>query len=152
MDFSFDEARPLILKPGAWSPFNSQNTAWWPAAYPYLYLPSFVSFRVTDIWRSFVAQRCLAEDGYSVAFHSPTVVQDRNAHSLVDDFAQEVVGYLRNGEIMDVLGALDLRGETAGGRLLRCYDALIALGVVPESELVLVEAWLTDLATSALVG
>src|SRR5262249_44222362 len=53
--FTFDEAPSVCLAPGSWCPFNSQNTWWFHTAFPLLYLPSFVSFRVTDIWRSFVA-------------------------------------------------------------------------------------------------
>jgi hypothetical protein len=65
--------RRVALGAGAWSPFNSQNTAWYPKAYPLLYLPSYCSFRMTDIWRSFVAQRIAWENGWAVLFKSPDV-------------------------------------------------------------------------------
>ncbi len=55
VDFQSD--RRVGLGAGSWCPFNSQNTAWFPEAWPLLYLPSYCSFRMTDIWRSFVAQR-----------------------------------------------------------------------------------------------
>ena len=77
--------RRVALGAGAWSPFNSQNTAWYPKAYPLLYLPSYCSFRMTDIWRSFVAQRIAWENGWAVLFKSPDVYQDRNEHSLMRD-------------------------------------------------------------------
>ncbi len=54
---NFRADRRVALGKGAWCPFNSQNTTWWPEAFPLLYLPSYCSFRMTDIWRSFVAQR-----------------------------------------------------------------------------------------------
>ena len=54
-EFRFDEAPSIWLAPGSWCPFNSQSTWWFRTSFPLLYLPSFVSFRVTDIWRSFVA-------------------------------------------------------------------------------------------------
>ena len=44
-------AEPLRC-PGAWCPFNSQNTTWWPEAFPLMYLPAYCSFRMTDIWRA----------------------------------------------------------------------------------------------------
>ena len=47
----FETGRRIALKRGVWSPFNSQNTAWWPDAFPLLYLPAYCSFRMTDIWR-----------------------------------------------------------------------------------------------------
>ena len=74
---------PVALGRGSWCPFNSQNTAWWPDAFPLLYLPSFCSFRMTDIWRSLVAQRIAAENGWWILFHEPTVRQERNEHNLM---------------------------------------------------------------------
>ena len=48
---------------------------------------------MTDIWRSFVAQRILQENDWAVLFHAPTVSQERNEHDLMRDFADEVPGY-----------------------------------------------------------
>jgi len=75
----FDEAPSVLLPRGVWCPFNSQNTWWWPQAFPLLYLPSYCSFRMTDIWRSFVAQRCLWELGYELEFHHADVQRKREA-------------------------------------------------------------------------
>jgi hypothetical protein len=38
---------------------------------PLLYLPSHCCFRMTDIWRSFIAQRCLWELGHWVVCQAP---------------------------------------------------------------------------------
>src|SRR6202035_3103353 len=54
---NFRQDRRVALDSGTWCPFNSQNTTWWSDAFPLLYLPVNCSFRMTDIWRSFVAQR-----------------------------------------------------------------------------------------------
>ncbi len=150
-DIRFQTKPSLALKRGAWCPFNSQNTWWWPAAYPLMYLPSFCTFRMTDIWRSFVAQRCLWEMGGALAFHAADVVQDRNQHSLLRDFQDEVPGYLNNARIRAVLEALPLKSgpESAGGNLRRCYDALVREAIFPEKELPLVDAWLADCQNAA---
>ena len=146
-DFSFDVAESIFLPPGSWCPFNSQTTWWWPEAYPLLYLPSRCSFRMTDIWRSFVAQRCLWELGFGLVFHPPEVYQDRNEHSLLDDFRAEVPGYTQNAAIVLVLDKTELDSGVAnvGRNLLRCYGALCKAGFFPAEELRLVEAWLLDL-------
>ncbi len=60
-NFAFSDGAPVVLEAGNWSPFNTQSTWWWPIAYPLLYLPSYCSFRTCDIWKSFIAQRCLWE-------------------------------------------------------------------------------------------
>lgn len=141
---TFDRAAaPLALARGQWCPFNSQATWFRRDVAALLYLPAFCSFRMTDIWRSFVAQRCLWELGSELLFTSPTVVQERNEHNLLRDFADEVPGYLKNGEIRRVLADCTLTGEPAAD-LVRCYEALAARDILPVRELELVHAWVAQ--------
>jgi hypothetical protein len=145
--FSFRGDPSVWLPPGSWCPFNSQCTWWWPPAYPLMYLPSHCTFRMTDIWRSFVAQRCLWELGHGLVFHAHDVVQERNPHDLLKDFEDEVPGYLHNQRITQTLADLDLRAGagTIGDNLVLCYETLVAEGFLPAAELPLVHAWLSDL-------
>ncbi|MFZ1084850.1 MAG: STELLO glycosyltransferase family protein [Terracidiphilus sp.] len=147
---SFRKDRRLGLARGSWCPFNSQNTAWFPPAYPLLYLPSYCSFRMTDIWRSFVAQRIAWENGWSVLFKGPDVYQRRNEHNLMKDFADEVQGYLHNRTIGARLDALKLEPgvQNLGDNLIRCYEELVGLNLVGKEELPLVKAWVQDVAES----
>jgi STELLO glycosyltransferases len=150
-DVRFQSRPSLALRRGAWCPFNSQSTWWWPEAYPLLYLPSYCSFRMTDIWRSFIAQRCLWEFGAAVVFHAPEVVQERNQHNLLRDFQDEVPGYLNNAKICELLGRLRLKPgrKAVSENLRRCYEALVQHDVFPRKELALLKAWLADLKTIA---
>ena len=148
---SFRVDRRVVLGRGVWCPFNSQNTTTWRDAFPLLYLPFHCSFRMTDIWRSFVAQRLAWECGWAVAFHEPTVWQERNEHDLMRDFADEVPGYLHNDRIRKTLEDLPLAPGTAAldANLARAYAALIALGVVGAEEARLLDAWRSDIARMA---
>jgi hypothetical protein len=103
---------------------------------------------MTDIWRSFVAQRCLWELGLSVVFHAPDMVQERNPHNLLSDFRQEVPGYLDNDRVRNLLEGLSLSSapNAVGANLHRCYEALVAGRIVPKEEMELVEGWLADVA------
>jgi STELLO glycosyltransferase-like protein len=141
-------AGTLILDRGTMVPFNSQSTLWFEDAFTYMYLPSFVPFRMTDIWRSFVAQVCLWAHDFRLAYHGRGVHQDRNEHNLMNDFKDELQGYCRNIEIGEVLRSLDLSPslQDSGSNLLTCYKALEKLGIVPSKEIPLVEAWVQDLA------
>lgn len=144
---NFRSDRRIALGKGAWCPFNSQNTAWWPEAFPLLYLPAYCSFRMTDIWRSFVAQRIAWENGWHLLFHKATVWQERNEHNLMRDFADEVPGYLHNEKIRGTLEDLPLSGgvDNISANLRRCYEALVRIEVIGEAELPLLDAWLSDL-------
>lgn len=139
----------IVLDKGTMTPFNSQSTVWYSRAFLYMYLPSFVSFRMTDIWRSFVAQVCLWADGGRLAYHGDGVWQDRNPHDLSRDFADESVGYLRNSEIVDELRALSLNGRPQDN-LRECYELLLSLGIVESREIELVEAWIGDVERATL--
>lgn len=144
---TFNRGPSICLQPGTWCPFNSQSTWWWPQAYPLMYLPSYCSFRMTDIWRSFVAQRCLWEMGYGVVFHAAEVYQERNPHDLMKDFEAEIPGYCGNQAFVDVLAAASLKsgpGHTIDN-LVRCYERLIEAGFFPDKEMALVRAWAQDI-------
>jgi len=149
LPMKFRTDRQIALGNNAWCPFNSQNTSWWPEAYPLLYLPSHCSFRMTDIWRSFIAQRIAWLNGWSILFYKPTVFQKRNEHNLMRDFEDEVSGYVNNRRIADALMALSLKSgvEHITDNLRVCYAKLIDLGVVAEKELSLLDLWLEDLTS-----
>jgi hypothetical protein len=144
----FRQDRRVGLSADSWCPFNSQNTVWWPDAFELLYLPCHCSFRMTDIWRSFVAQRIAWVNGWSVLFCEPTVRQQRNEHDLLRDLEDEIPGYLHNRKICQALGALPLEAgtERIADNLRICYDKLVSMSLVAEEETALLDAWLEDIA------
>ncbi len=147
LPLNFEQGKKIVLGKNTWCPFNSQNTIWYREAFPLLYLPSYCSFRMTDIWRSFVAQRIAWENNWSILFYSPTVYQERNEHNLMKDFQDEIPGYLNNASICSELEKLKLESGTQnlGANLVRCYEKLISMGLVGPEESALVNAWVEDL-------
>jgi hypothetical protein len=148
-EVTFEQRAGIGVRAGSWVPLNSQNTVFFPAAFSLLYLPCHVSFRMTDIWRSFVLQRLLWIFGEQVAFLSATVRQVRNEHNLMRDFDDEVVGYLNNKKIADRLDEVAGSIDPGVGRV-QCARALWAglknSGTVPEIELEIFDAWAEQLA------
>jgi hypothetical protein len=144
---TFRKDRRVALANGSWCPFNSQNTTWWSDAFKLLYLPSYCSFRMTDIWRSFIAQRIAWLNGWAILFHEPTMRQERNVHNLISDFNDEIPGYLNNSEICEALESLPLESgvEKIGDNLKVCYEKLVSMSLIGREELQLVDAWLDDL-------
>jgi hypothetical protein len=102
---------------------------------------------MTDIWRSFIAQRIAWTCDWPVLFHNATVWQERNEHSLIKDFEDEVPGYLNNFNICNLLEKLDLKnGESnMAENIIRCYKMLTDNNFIGKQEMPLVEAWLKDL-------
>jgi hypothetical protein len=62
------------------------------------------------------------------------------------DFADEIPGYQRNRELVEVLEGTPLEPGEIGvaPNLLRCYEALVQAGILPRDELALVRTWLSD--------
>ena len=143
----FDKKTKLALGNKTWCPFNSQNTTFFSDAFPLLYLPSYCSFRMTDIWRSFVAQRISWENNWHLLFDEASVRQERNTHNLLRDFEDEIPGYLNNTKICKTLEGLKLKKgkENCYENLVICYQSLIDIQVIEKDELPLLNAWIADL-------
>ena len=146
---TFRNDRRIALGPKSWSPFNSQSTKWAKQAFALLYLPAYCSFRMTDIWRSFVAQRIAWENNWPILFHGPTMFQHRNPHNLIKDFEDEISGYLNNFKISTELKKLNLKSglENIPENLWICYEKLIEISLIEARELSLLDCWINDLKT-----
>ena len=71
--------------------------------------------------------------------------QERNDHNLMKDFSDEIDGYLSNARIATCLESTPMEAGNTAGNLLRCYEALVEGGFIPDSEIELVQAWNKDL-------
>jgi len=144
LPIKFNNHKSIALGNGSWCPFNSQNTTWFKEAFALMYLPSYCSFRMTDIWRSFIAQRIAWTCGWNVSFHNSTVWQQRNENNLNMDFQDEVSGYLNDYKIVNTLSDLVLEEgvENISGNLSKCYQSLVDIGMVGKEEIDLVRLWI----------
>jgi hypothetical protein len=104
---------------------------------------------MTDIWRSFIAQRIAWTCDWPILFHSSTVRQERNDHNLLFDFKDEIPGYLYNDTIMVELEKLPLQHGKNHliENLTTCYQKLIDLRLIDSEEMTLLKAWIHDLKT-----
>jgi len=147
---NFEKNRSVILSDETWCPFNSQNTTWFKEAFALMYLPSYCSFRMTDIWRSFIAQRIAWTNDWGILYHAPTVYQRRNVHNLIKDFNDDIPGYLHNRKICEILQGLSLRvGKNyISENLLICYEGLVSHSFFDNAELDLLNTWIEDIKSN----
>jgi hypothetical protein len=98
---------------------------------------------MTDIWRSFIAQRILWTCGWNLKFIGVNVTQARNDHNLIKDFEDEVQGYLHNDAIVTALNELQLQDgpRYLQENLLRCYHMMVKKNWLSADELPMVNAW-----------
>jgi hypothetical protein len=140
----FGKRQRLALAKNVYCPFNSQNTFWSRRAFPYMYLPSSVTFRFTDILRSYIAQRLLWEDDLLLGFGGASTWQDRNPHNLMQDFLEEIPMYLNVIAIVKKLNSLKMQG-TPLENLAHIYQVLVDEQIVKQSELQTLKSWSDDL-------
>jgi hypothetical protein len=142
-EIRFEKKEPVALPKNTYCPFNSQNTFWTKKSYPALYLPSTVSFRMTDILRGFVAQKALWGAGLHLGFLNATVDQIRNEHNLLHDLESESFMYANMSGIVDVIDAVSTTSDIASN-IHRIYASLVKNNFVQEAELNMLDAWLSD--------
>ncbi|AIF52452.1 STELLO glycosyltransferase family protein [Pelosinus sp. UFO1] len=142
----FNDREPVVLASKVVCPFNSQNTAFCREAFPLLYLPATVTFRFTDILRGYVAQPILWTLGLHLGFTGATVVQERNKHDYLQDFKSEIPCYLYPEKIIDTIAPIVHSRYSVEDNLYESYRALLGAGIVQAAEMIILEAWLKDIA------
>ena len=134
----------IVLGEGVYCPFNSQNTFWRKSAFLFMYLPSTVAFRYTDILRGYVCQRLLWKNKENLGFLTPSVIQERNPHDLQEDFIGEISMYTSVNRVVDLLSSIDLKGLSDKQAMIKVYKELNNIGIVENNEMNLLQLWLTD--------
>lgn len=138
-NFRDDIVQNIALEPGVFSPFNAQATLFKKESFFTMLLPISVHGRVTDIWRSYIAQTQLWNSGYTVAFTSAFVTQCRNPHDYRIDFTAEKPLYESANELINFLS------NYAYKNMVTLYTDLIEHGFLRKEDLTVVRAWINDL-------
>ena len=124
----------------------NKNTVWRKEAFLLMYLPSYSSFRMSDIWRSCIAQRICWENDWSILHSNSTVIHKRNDHNLMKDFKDEIPGYINNFYISRILTKLKLKKgiNKIPYNIIKCYELFCKKQLISEKELELLNCWLND--------
>ena len=140
--FKFIPNQIFHLNPFQFTPINSQSTWWHKSIFRLLYLPSYSTFRVTDILRGYVANLALSNRGLGLDIFSPVVFQQRNDHNLISDFEQEIPLYLRSNDFFTELKQIRPAANfTYTNFLQQGYEIAAKHGLVELAELETLHAW-----------
>jgi hypothetical protein len=142
----FDSRDPVVLQTRVVTPFNSQNTQFRKECFPLLYLPTYVTFRFTDILRGLVAQPIMWAAGFQLGFLKATVIQKRNPHNYMRDFESEVPMYLHGEAVIDIVAGSISPKNSIAENLLLAYEALLSNRIVVEEEISNLKCWLQDVS------
>ncbi|MCS6821303.1 MAG: STELLO glycosyltransferase family protein [Microscillaceae bacterium] len=141
----FKQKEPVVLGKNTISPFNSQNTLIRKELFPLLYLPTYVTFRFTDILRGLIAQPIMWLYGYHLGFTNATVIQKRNPHDYMKDFISEIPMYQYAEEVVEITIKSIHSTQNIYDNLHNAYVALLNANIVSKQEITTLEAWIQDL-------
>jgi hypothetical protein len=141
----FEKRNPIVLKNNTICSFNSQNTIFRKELFALLYLPTYVTFRFTDILRGLVAQPIMWLFNYHLGFTSATVIQKRNPHDYMKDFVSEVPMYFHAENIIKIVLSVISADRSISDNLLFAYNELHINGIVEHEELNVLRAWIKDI-------
>ena len=141
----FEERKPVVLGKGTISPFNTQNTIIRKELFPLMYLPTYVTFRFTDILRGLVAQPIMWLYGYQLGFVNATVVQKRNPHDYMKDFISEIPMYEDGERVVELVSNAISKSHSIEKNLYAAYEALLKENIICDKEMLTLEAWLKDI-------
>jgi hypothetical protein len=151
LPFSFkgwsSPASVLVLPGASFAPWNAQATLFrMRDALWVLYLPISIHGRVSDIWRSYIAQRLLRNVCIHVAFAvEPLVVQHRNQHSYLADFDAEQDLYYKSGKLIELLGEWSPKSSYPQEQIIELFRLLYERDYVGIKDVRMVELWISEL-------
>lgn len=141
----FEKRNPIVLGENTIAPINTQNTLIKKELFPLLYLPTYVTFRYTDILRGLVAQPIMWAAGYQLGFTDATVIQKRNEHDYMKDFVSEIPMYESGEKVIELVSKVISVDNTISNNLFNSYQELLKNNIVEMKEMKTLEAWLKDL-------
>ena len=130
------------------APYNAQATLHFYEAFWALYLPITVPGRVSDIWRSYFAQALFPHLDLRLAFlPRPIVTQDRNPHSIKNDFAAEQDLYLKTSALVDVISNIqkDCNFTSVPNAVEKVFVDMFERGFIEIDDVINVQLWLEAL-------
>ena len=129
-----------------YAPYNAQSTLHTRSALWTLLLPLELHQHVSDIWRSYIAQRLFADIGVRVAFHPPIAAHIRRPkEENLPDMVAELPLYQDTLSLLRTLRAWRGKAATLPGRLEELYVHLFEQGYLDVKDVTLMQLWVAAL-------
>ncbi|MCO5551393.1 hypothetical protein L7F22_004896 [Adiantum nelumboides] len=146
IDIKFDSrAPPVVLPQGTMAPFSHINTLFHHSAFWALMLPISVNPQVSDIFRSFWAQRILWEIGGYLAVYPPST--HRTDAKMAFSFEEEKELHESVDRLINLLIGWTSKKSTFFMRILELSHALAEAGLWAAQDVDFTAAWLQDLVS-----
>ena len=141
-----NETRPLLVPRRVLTPYNAQATLHFKKSFWGLLLPITVHGRVSDIWRSYFAQRIFWQTNLQLGFlPRPLVVHQRNDHNNLGDLNGEQDLYMKSEHLVKFLSSWRGTGNSLPELIEELWVALYEHNYIDVKDVELVQLWLNSL-------
>ncbi len=100
----------IAISKDAWTPFNSQNTAFLREVIPAYFLSPLIG-RYDDIWAAYILKHITNTLGDCITFGAPVVRQERNPHNYWRDLDNERYGHALTMRFVETLASIPLTSK-----------------------------------------
>ncbi|KAL3864903.1 hypothetical protein ACJMK2_006550 [Sinanodonta woodiana] len=139
INFEAKQTFPFCLVPRySYCPFNERATLWTKQAFQYMVLPLSVSSRVSDVWRSYVAQFFFHREGINLIFSPPSVVQKKENQHIFEDFKAEMDIYKKSNLLIDILQTFQFQPNVT---LENLYEVLYRRDFISLEDVQFIRIW-----------
>ena len=140
------ETRPLLVPPQTLSPYNAKATLHLQPAFWAMYLPQSIDEELSDIWRSYIAQRLFWETDLRVGLTArPLVVQDHDIRFTKEKAESQLKASKKTKQLITFLGEWRGKAETFSKRIEELWTALYDKKFIQLSDVEAVKLWLKAL-------
>lgn len=148
IEFGTDEGLCYDISSSAYTMFGTEMTEYDVNSFAGLFLPSFPSDRASDIWRSFILQKMLKNNGKHIAVcYLKAQKPPRSQRIIPEDWnklMESEMDMLLN--TMNVLSVIKSVNEADPMKfMVQVYARLYEHGVVDEMDMELLNSWLFDI-------
>ena len=144
--FKKREMKPVMVPPFSMTPYNERATLHFKVGFWALFLPTTMDRELSDIWRSYIAQRLFWEVGLRVGFIGrPLVVQDHTIHNSLKDISQIKGLSEKIRKLIAFLVSQRKEVVTLPDLLKELWMALYKSDFITFNDLNLVKMWLNSL-------
>ena len=137
---------PLVYLPGNYIPINSKNTKYLYDIFPFLFLPTTVNERISDIWRGYIMQYfAWRYNGCVIYYISKNYIEERNLLNQ-SQFYRDKNLFFNIDKFLDILNInskIDFNNAT--DLLFKIINDLISNELLGKNEIKIYKAFFEDL-------
>ena len=140
------ETTPLLVPPSTFSPYNAKSTLHLQPGFWAMYLPLKVDNRLSDVWRSYIAQRLFWEAGLRVGITArPLVVQDHDLHFTTELAQLELRASNQTKQLISFLCTWRGKANTFVKRVEELWRELSNQKFIDVADVEMLQLWLQSL-------